>query len=141
MKRPRHAQKIHGKPVVNALRKMRLHISPADIRAAKSKDPALCAAAIAAMREIPNWIAARIHLGRAYILQKDRWLRFKNPEALRTEVVAYDRGGKFEPGDYELAPMSPSDFERQRFHGRSDTNRSIPGSPPSKSPRKLHVVK
>lgn len=142
MKRPKHAKKINGRPVVNALRKLNLHISAADIKAAKSQDPALCAAARAAVREIPNCIAARIHLGRAYILQKDKWLRFKTPEALRGEIIAYDRGGKFQPGDYELTPMSPSDLRPNRKeYQRSETSRSTPGSPPSKNPRKLHVVR
>jgi hypothetical protein len=142
MKRPRHAYQINGKPVVNAKRKLVLHISAADIKAAKSKDPALCAAARAAMRVVPNCIAARVHLGRAYILQKNVWHRFKTPEPLRGEIIAYDRGGKFEPGDYELCPMSPSDMKGHRAtYTRSETNRATPGNPPQKNPRKLHVVK
>lgn len=143
MKTTNHAHSIAGRPVVNGLRKVQLHISPADVKNGNTKDPGACAAARAAMREIPNCIAARIHLGRAYLLKKDnKWYRYKTPEALRSEIIAFDRGGKFEAGDYELRPMSPSDMEPKRKNvSRSETNRATPGSPPSKTPRKLHVVR
>lgn len=142
MKTTNWAQRINGKLVVAAKRKVTLHISAADVRKGNTKDPGACAAALAAMREIPNCVAARVHLGRVYLLQKDKWLKFKTPEALRGEIIAFDRGGKFEPGDYDLRPMSPSDDPKvRREYSRSETNRRGAKNAINKMPRKLHVVK
>jgi hypothetical protein len=144
-KRPGHRDMIYGKPVVNGKRKVLLHISPADIKSGKSRIPGACAAAQALMRTIPNCVKARVHLGRTYIMKDDeQWYRYKTPEALRTEIVALDRGGRFEPGDYELRPMSPSDLlphKKREKVSRSETNRRGPPNSPSKHPRKLHVTK
>lgn len=142
-----YAKTIAGKKVVNGTRKVKLHISAADTKAKKG-DPQNCAAARAILRQVPNCVAARVHVGRVYLLKKDGlWHRYKTPDALRTEVVAFDRGGRFVPGDYELIPVSPSDdrsYRRERYKGadypRTDTNRSTPGNPPTKAPRKFHVT-
>lgn len=137
------ANKINGKPVINATRRVTLHISAKDTRVGNVKDPGACAAAKAAMREIPNCTAARIHLGRAYIFnnRKDQWMRFKTTDPLRTEIIAFDRGGKFQPGEYDLRPLSPTDLiPKKKYVPVSDR----PGGDSSniqKMPRKLHVVK
>ena len=133
---------IGGKKVVNGSRRITLHISGHDARTGASKAPGSCAAAKAAMREIPNCTQARIHIGRAYIFDKtkDHWLRYKTTDALRSEIVAFDRGGKFEPGDYDLKPLAPSDLVPKR---QAKTYPSLGNSQSSKkkSPRRLHVIK
>jgi hypothetical protein len=135
---------IGGKPVMDAKRGITLHISAADTKAGANKNPGACAAALAAMKGIPNCTAARVHLGRAYIFdeKKKHWLRFKTPEALRSEIIAFDRGGQFEPGDYMLKPLAPSDLipKKKKTFVSSDVNRSN-GTTKTKNPRKLHVVK
>ena|SRR5271156_744954 len=143
MKRPGHRNMINGRPVVNGKRKVVLHISPADVKGGKNKAPGACAAAIALMREIPNCVKARVHLGRTYILKDDeQWYRYKTPEALQREIVAFDKGGRFEPGEYELRPMSPSDLiAAKKVVMRSETNRRGAKDAPSKQPRKFHVTK
>lgn len=143
MKTTNHANSINGKPVVNASRKVKLHISPADVRAGRSKNAKGCAAAIAAVREIPNCVAARVHLGRVYLLQNNKWLRFKTPDSLRNEIIAFDRGGRFEPGEYELKPMSPADMKPKQVKTfiSSDTNRAGPKDAIGKQPRRFSVAK
>lgn len=144
MKTTSHRNEIAGKPVLNATKSVTLHISAADVKKGSVKDPGACAAALAAMREVPNCIKARIHLGRAYLQLTDgKWRRYKTPESLRGEVIAFDRGGKFEPGEYILRPMSPSDLEprREKNFVSSETNRRGAKNAPSKSPRKFHVVR
>ena len=145
MKRPGHRNMIGGRPVVNGKRKVLLHISPVDVKKGKNKVPGACAAAIALMREVPNCVKARVHLGRTYILKDDdQWYRYKTPEALQREIVAFDKGGRFEPGEYELRPMSPSDLipvRKPEKVMRTETNRSQPGNAPHKQPRKFHVTK
>lgn len=144
MKTTGHANFINGKPVVNAKKTVTLHISAMDAKKGNVKDPGACAAARAAMRAVPNCVAARIHIGRAYLLGSNgKWLRFKTPESLRGEIIAFDRGGKFQPGEYTLRPMSPSDLKPHKAKNfvSSETNRRGPKDAPGKSPRKFHVVK
>lgn len=131
------ATTIGGKKVVNAKKRVTLTISEADARTGASKEPNACAAAKAAMREVPNCVEARIHIGRAYLLDKhqNKWVRYKTSDALRSEIIAFDRGGSFEPGDYDLIPLSPSDLAPKRERPSA----GVGGKP--KQHRRLHVVK
>ena len=90
---------INGIKCVDATKAVTIHIEPADIKKGNTKNPSACAAAQACMREL-NANAAKIHIGRSYLLIDKRWIRFKTSRALRTEIVAFDRGGTFEPGEY-----------------------------------------
>lgn len=140
MKTTNHRESIGGKPIINATRKVKVHIEPKDIKGGKNKDPGACAAARALLREIPNCVAARVHLGRTYLLNnKGNWLRYKTPEALRGEIIAFDRGGSFQPGEYELRPVAPSEMSPKKKTPPSP-GRDGPGNDPNKSPRKLHVT-
>jgi hypothetical protein len=134
------ATTIGGKKVLNAKRRVTLHISAHDAKTGASKAPTACAAAKAAVRGVPNCIEARIHIGRAYLLDKteDKWMRYKTSDALRSEIIAFDRGGKFEPGEYDLIPLAPSDIIRKgtKFVGKANKGPSA-----QKTKRRLHVVK
>jgi hypothetical protein len=99
--------KINGTPVVDAPHNVKLTITAADIRKGDTKDPGACAAAQACMRQL-HAKAARVHIGRTYLLIDKKWMRFQTPGDLRSEIVAFDRGGTFEPGEYHLAAMSPA---------------------------------
>ena len=129
---------IRGKKVINAKRRVTLQISAHDARTGASKEPQSCAAAKAAMRGVPNCVEAKIHIGRAYLLDKkhDKWVRYKTSDALRSEIIAFDRGGKFEPGEYDLIPLAPSDIKP---HSRGRASKGTGGI--AKSARKLHLVK
>lgn len=136
-----YAKMIGGKKVVNGTRRVKLHITAADIKAKKG-DPQNCAAAKAALRQVPNCVAARVHVGRVYLLKDDgKWHRYMTPDALRTEIVSFDRGGKFIPGDYELVPMPPSSFlpKKRTDNSEKDPDRGR-GDHPGKQPRKFHVT-
>lgn len=112
---------INGKQVVDATKKAAIKITERDVNEGKNKDPAACAAARAAKRDVSNCISARVHIGRVYIEQKDKWVRYETPKSLRTEIIAFDRGGSFEPGEYVLEIPQPS---TQRARSGSDTNRN-----------------
>ena len=99
---------INGLPVVDAKQKVKITISSRDVTKGKTKDPAACAAAVACLREVKNCTQARVHIGRTYLKIGKRWVRFHTPQSLRGEIVAFDRGANFEPGDYVLTPMQPS---------------------------------
>ena len=93
--------------IENAKRAIVLQITPADIKAAKPKDPEFCVIACAARRQF-GAEDVRIHLSRVYIRRSNRWLRYMTGSALRRELIVFDRHGSFAPGDYYLAAITPS---------------------------------
>lgn len=99
---------INGKKVVNATKRLILSISQEDVAAGKTKAPDACAAAIACVRQL-GAISAKVHLARTYVEFNNKWVRFQTPGNLRTEIVSFDRGHKFEASDYILSPIFPSD--------------------------------
>jgi len=131
---------IAGKKVVDAKRPATIHITPKDVATGANKLPSQCAAAKAAVHSIPECISARVHIGRVYIEQKDRWVRYYTPESLRTEIIAFDKGGSFQPGPYTLRPPSPSTTITARSEYRSHANETRSERAKSKQhPRKLRV--
>jgi hypothetical protein len=137
---------INGKKVVDATKPIKIKISQRDATEGATKDPGDCAAARAAKRDVPNCISARVHVGRVYVEQKDKWVRYFTPDALRTEIVAFDRGGTFQPGEYELKAPSEHESEEGRAKARKDARigkvkRGRLGNAPTKHPRKTLVAK
>lgn len=131
---------IKGLRVINARRPVTVTITPHDVGTGKDKAPKSCAAAKGAIHSIPNCVEARVHLSRVYIKRKDRnvWERYHTSAALRGEILAFDRGGRFEPGEYILQPMGKS--ERQRKRSGSDTNRNTKRNHVRKPRKTLHVA-
>lgn len=120
------ATKIDGLPVRNLTKPLRLVISEEDCRRGNSKTPSSCAAALAACR-LPKITEARIHIGRIFLNVANKyWLRGKTPAALRTEIVSFDRGGKFEPGEYNIRPLSPSETTDNHSKGHKPVKRGGP---------------
>ena len=99
---------IDGYPVVDATKPIVLGITLRDVKKGATKDPGSCAAALACLREVKGAEKARVHIGRTYIKIGKKWLRFLTPAALKNEIVAFDRGGKFAPGEYTIRPLWPS---------------------------------
>ena len=99
--------KIAGVDVEDANEKLVLKITKQDVRKGELKSSSACAAANALCRQ-HHADEARVHFSRAYIRKGKKWLRFGVPAALRNEIIAFDRGGKFEPGEYILAPVQPT---------------------------------
>ena len=102
---------IDGLPVVDAKRPLTLTVTKADItRAAdSSQEPDRCAVARACKREL-HVIEARVHLARVYLrTNNSNWVRYQPPGAMRAEIIAFDRGGTFEPGEFRLQKVPPKD--------------------------------
>lgn len=99
--------KIEGLPVKDAKKSVALHITAADVKKGKIKNPSSCAAAVACVRSL-GATEAHVHIGRTYLRFNGHWQRYLTSAALRAEVVAFDRGGKFEPGEYHLIKIQPS---------------------------------
>jgi hypothetical protein len=114
---------IDEKIVVNAKKSVILHITDGDISKAKKKKPDSCAAAIACRRQM-HVAEARVHLGRTYLRNNGKWVRYLTSDALRSELIAFDKGGKFEPGDYPIYRIQPSKATGKQQGSRKYKKRS-----------------
>jgi hypothetical protein len=105
--------KIDGIPVVDATKKLKVTISPQNVKRGDNKNPNGCAAA-RAFCEMEGVVAAKVHITRTYLKYKDKktkkeqWVRFQTPDAVRGEIIGFDRGGTFEPGEYQFPPIQSS---------------------------------
>lgn len=100
-------QHIDGLPILNAKQVVTLHITKSDVEHADPKDPGRCAIARCLRRQGAKDV--KVHLARTYVRNNDgNWIRYATPLALRYELIAFDRGGRFAPGDYALRPLIPS---------------------------------
>jgi hypothetical protein len=95
---------IDGKPVVDADEPVTVHITADDCDRGSKKDPEKCAAALALQR-VTGCDESRVHLGCTYLRFGQKWLRYATPPSLKAEIISFDRGGGFYPGDFRLHPM------------------------------------
>lgn len=106
-------RKYEGLPVVDADKSLLINITSADVKAARKFDPANCAAAMACKRVYKREV--RIFRSRAYIKEKNHWVRYMVPQAVSREIISFDRGSQFEPGEYKVNPPSPTN-QLGRYH-------------------------
>lgn len=100
---------IDGKPVFDAKKGITLHVNKNDVDKADPKEPADCVVARACRREL-HAKEVRVHLARVYVrMNEGNWTRYRTPPAMRSEIIAFDRGGAFAPGEYQLQPLPPSE--------------------------------
>lgn len=100
----RKGRLFEGLPVVDADHDIALVITKADVSASTVKDPGNCAAARAGRRELKRDV--RVFLSRMYVKEEDRhgarWVRYLTPENAAREIVSFDRGSAFVPGEYNF---------------------------------------
>lgn len=134
---------IDGLHVRNLKEKIKLVISKQDCARGATKAPNACAAALAAARQIPNCLEARVHINRIFLHikegDKEYWLRGKAPGALRTEIASFDKGGTFEPGVYDINPLSPSELAKVGAHSPAAKSKGMHNHK-RRPPRKLHFL-
>jgi len=95
---------IDGRPVVDADKPIVIHITQTDCERGSKKDPAKCAAALA-LKRVTGCDESRVHIGCTYLRFGTKWLRYSTPPSLKAEIISFDRGGGFYPGDFRLRPM------------------------------------
>lgn len=96
----KYAEK-HGLKVRDSSRHMVITVLPEDLRGARRKNPECCAFARACKRQ--QKVDAVHFLKTSAWIEKDGVLtRFILPESMKREIIAFDRGGKFAPGEYQL---------------------------------------
>lgn len=121
---------IKGKRVVDATKPLTLKITKTDVKNGQSKLPDSCAAAVTAKRQCKGSLGVRVHLSRVYVEYPDKIVRYFTPASLRTEIISFDRGHEFEPGEYTVAAPYETNklgvkrkgqvVQSQRPKGRSD---------------------
>ena len=127
-------QKIDGFPVIDAKKPLKLEITRADCNLATRKNPGCCAVAKACGREL-KIRGVRVHLSRLYLLSGKAWTRYLVHSSLRSEIIAFDRGGKFQPGVYTFQAPNPN--KRLGSGGGKTKN---PGTGKPRAPRIYHSV-
>jgi hypothetical protein len=93
--------------VVDARKTIRFTVTKADIEKSARKDSSKCVLAVAVKREF-HADAVQIHMSRAYVKIGDRWTRYLIDARSARELVSFDRGASFEPGEYTLRMPQPS---------------------------------
>lgn len=93
---------IDGLPVKDAKKSIRLEIMRDDILNARKKNSNCCAVAKACTRGL-NVKAVKVHLTRVYLNTDGKcFTRYIVSGAMRSEIIAFDRGGRFQAGLYNL---------------------------------------
>lgn len=126
-------EKINQLPIINAKRPLKIEITPRDIKSANRKNPSSCVVS-QACKGMEHIEEIRTHLSRTYVRSNEgNWVRYITPRALRDEIIAFDRGGSFEPGTYvlEAPPKSKSTGKQQGSKKRTKTG---------KKRRSAHVI-
>lgn len=112
-----------------------LEVTDKDERTAAKKDHTQCALAVACKRsEHADGVIISVHA--AYVIKGDKATRFALPESVKREVVSFDRGAKFAPGDYTLKAPSKS----QRLGARTERNTHATTRPHKSRRSKPHIT-
>ncbi len=125
--------KIGGLPVFDATEPISFSVTNRDIARGGIKAPDSCAIALACKR-VFHTKDVKIHLTYSYLLEKDHWVRYRTPACISREIVAFDRGGVFEPGEYTLLVPHKSDRIGRRVVLRKHYNKRL------SSKRFVHVT-
>lgn len=123
---------FEGLPVVDAVEDVSIVITPTDVKNSKVKNPGECAAALAGRRELHREV--RVFVSRMYVKDKtssgqERWIRFVTPENISREIVSFDRGASFEPGEYSFKAPSKASQLGAPNRGSSNTGKGTKHRP------------
>lgn len=113
--------------MTDASKSFQFTITQADINKAKPMDPYECAAACALKRQ--GFAEAIVMRATTYINHGTRrnpnWVRYATPQSLQREIIALDRGGSMEPGDFTMQAFSPArrlGAQKWRLQGKRKGN-------------------
>lgn len=85
---------------------LEIEVTQKDVRQSVKKDHHGCALAVA-MHHEKKCTGAIVSASVAFVIKGDKAIRYSIPERARKEIVSFDRGASFEPGEYTLkAPKS-----------------------------------
>lgn len=96
--------KARGLRLIESTKPLILVVNAKDIKLASTKQADECAFARACKRRNTQVERAYFFRSTAYIQTKKTLTKYKIPTSMQKEIVAFDRGGKFAPGNYKLSP-------------------------------------
>src|SRR5579862_680771 len=93
--------------VVDAKRAVTIEVTKKDSATGKRRSHETCAMAVACekMFKADGVVISRSN---AYIIKKDKAIKFAIPQSVSREIVSFDRGAGFEPGIYQLSKPKKS---------------------------------
>jgi hypothetical protein len=95
--------------VVDATTDTIIEVTNHDAKSSKKRDHNSCAFAVACKHKFTA-DGVIVSLSKAYIINGKKATRYTIPESVSREIVAFDRDGSFEPGEYKL--NKPSKFQK-----------------------------
>lgn len=122
--------------VRDAKEPIEIEVTKGDSNAKAVKDHTACAMAVACKRKLKldGVIVSRCA---AYLIKDKIAMRYAVPSSVTREIVSFDRGADFAPGDYYLLPPKESQLLGQRAH-RPSKDRAEAGN--GKKRHKPHVT-
>jgi hypothetical protein len=102
------------RPVIDALTPLDITVTKQDITASKPNDPQNCAYARSIRRDHPGIEDCFVNRSSAFIVYPKAIVRYVLTTSMQKEIVAFDRGGKFAPGEYHLCPPCPAHAPRAK---------------------------
>jgi len=131
------AHRIGGRNVIDSTETIQIEITEQDTQFASRKDHGNCAVARACMKQ--EGTDALVHISRVFLKMKHKnlWVRYIVRNDLRTEIVAFDRGGNFEPGIFKLYRVQPA----KKLGKTTGTNTREGHTAKRKAPTTLHGVR
>ncbi|MBM4442955.1 MAG: hypothetical protein FJ027_21295 [Candidatus Rokubacteria bacterium] len=102
--------------VVDATKGITIEVTPADCGRAKKKAHGECALAVACKR-VCGLDGVIVSRSTVYLIKHRRATRYQMLESTAKEIVAFDRGAYFDPGEYCLKPPAHPLGERSASPG------------------------
>lgn len=87
--------------VTDATKGTAIEVTRTDTSSAKRRSHRTCAMAVACKRKL-NLDGVIISVKTAYLVKGTKAIRYLVPESVSREIVSFDRGSDFAPGDYKL---------------------------------------
>lgn len=129
----------HGLTRVDSRKPLKITVLPKDLKKSIKKDPQNCGFAQACKRENPKAEAVFFFKSSAWVHEGKILKRYVMPGSMQKEIVAFDRGAKFDPGEYQLSAPSPSNtLEANRKRNLAKADNPRPKTASSKPPRVAH---
>ena len=119
--------------VEDATRSLKIEVTSRDVSTSKRKAHAECAMAVACKR-VKELDGVLIATSVAYLIKGDKATRYEVPNSVAREVVAFDRGAAFEPGEYHL----DKPYETKRLGHQEGGHAKHPGT--GKPHQRRHIT-
>jgi len=121
---------INGRQCIDATESMNLYITDIDCQLASRKDHTNCVISRACMKL--TGCDVLVYRSRVYVKQtyQDVWVRYVIENTLHTQVIAFDQGGKFNPGQYTLNKPALDKRLGNSSGGQKNTARKTPRKRP-----------